>query len=75
MKKLFKYFAYKISNVSDEYKRAAKADDAFNFIWGFQAYLRTQYKWGDPPDSIEEIYEKWYELLNENYIHLDELYT
>ena len=75
MKKLLKYLTYRLYNIGEGYKRVAKADDAFSFIWEFQQYLRSQYKWGDPPDDIEKIYDKWFEKLNDNDINMDELYS
>lgn len=42
-------------------------------MWDFQGYLRSQVKWGDPPDDIETIYEKWFETLNANGIVLENI--
>ena len=74
IKRILLFVTYKLYNLSDGYKRAARADDAFSFIWEFEQYLRGQYKWGDPADDIEKIYEKWFEVKDENDIDLDKLY-
>jgi len=33
-------------------------------------YLRSQYKYGDPPDDIEKIYEQFFEITNNYNIEL-----
>ena len=55
------------------YKRVVHVDDMVNFLWDYQEYLRGQWKYGDPPDDINKIYDKWYEMLGDNGIGLDEL--
>ena len=51
----------------DDYKHrlAVMADDLGCFIWDFEQYLRGQVKYGDPPDDIEKIYDRWFELKPE----------
>jgi len=58
-----------------EHRRCVHATDLCSFIWDFQDYLRTQHKYADPPEGIDKIYEKWFDLLGENDIHMDKLYT
>ena len=65
-------------DLPEDYKdalRAVKSTDLCAFIWEFQQYLRSQYKYADTPDDIGRIYEKWFEMLNEEGIDLDNLYS
>ncbi len=77
IKRLFsnlgKWFFYHMISSRQGYKRVVHVDDMVNFLWDYQQYLRGQWKWGEPPDDIETIYEKWYEILNDNNLHLDGL--
>jgi hypothetical protein len=74
MKKLIKYITYKLYNFRQEYKRSAQADNLCSFIWDYQQYLRGLNKYG-PPTDIDEIYQKWFDMLDENGINLDEIYS
>jgi len=58
----------------DMFQRAAKATDLCSFIWEFQQYLRGQMKYGDPPDNIEKIVERWHSDLSEEGIDMEHLY-
>ena len=65
-----------IFNLPDDNKdhlQAVMSSDAFSFMWDFQQYLRGQWKYADTPDDIEKIYNKWFEMLNNNNINLDNL--
>ena len=75
LRNIMKYITYKLYTSRDDYKRAAKADDLCSFIWDYQQYLRGQWKYAEKPDDIDKIYDKWFEMLNENNINMDELYT
>ena len=74
LKKLLHFITYRLYSLGDSYKRAARADDAYSFIWDFQDYLRSQWKYAETPHNIDQIYEKWFEELNEHGINLDELW-
>ena len=69
-----KYLVYKIVNSKEEYKRAAKADNLCSFIWDYQQYLRGQWRY-DGEDNIEKIYDTWFDMLNDNGININELYS
>ena len=56
-----------------EYNLANSAGDMASFMWDFQQYLRSQWKYADTPDDIEAIYNKWFEMLGDNNINLDKL--
>lgn len=45
-----------------DYKMAVHSAELAFFIHNFENYLRSNYKWGDPPDDIEKIYDTWFEL-------------
>jgi len=72
LKKLVAYISSRLL-LPTEWKRQAKAEDMAFFLWDFQQYLRAQNKYGDPPDEIETIYEKWFEMLSDHGIILDDL--
>lgn len=59
----------------EEFERATKATDLCSFIWDFEQYLRGQWKYDDPPDDINAIWNKWHELKNEEGINMDKLYS
>ena len=73
MKRLLKYITYRLANRSEEFKRATRADEMASFMWDFQQYLRGQWKYGDPPDDIEKIYDTWFEMMRESGFDLDAL--
>ena len=50
---------------SDRFELINNAEKMSSFIWAFQAYLRSEYKYKETPDNIEKIYESWFEYLNE----------
>ena len=75
MKKLIKWLTYKITTSREEYMRATQADKLCGFIWEFQQYLRTQNKYADPPDSIEIIYKKWFQMLQDEGVDLESIYS
>ena len=58
-------------DTKEDMERALKADDTFSFIWDFQQYLRGQWKYGNPPDDIQVIYDKWFETLRDHSIDMD----
>jgi len=58
-----------------ELLRAAKSLDLCAFMWDFQRYLRSQARYGDPPDDIGKIYERWFEELDNQNINLNDLYS
>ena len=72
MKKLFKWFIYKVTYQRKEYRRVLKTDDLCSFMWDYEQYLRGQWKY-DGEDDIEAIYEKWWEMKRDNGIDLDDL--
>ena len=53
--------------------QAVSASDMAMFLWDFQQYLREQRKYGEPPDDIDKIYEKWFEMLVDNGLDMDRL--
>ena len=61
------------------HKRAVKALDLCIVLWDIDQYLRSQTKYA-PDDMPEEVYnaldkarEKFYEIMNERNVSLDEL--
>jgi len=61
------------------HKRAVKALDLCIVLWDIDQYLRSQTKYA-PDDMPEEVYnaldkarEKFYEIMNEHNVSLDEL--
>jgi len=60
---------------SEEYLRANTATDMASTLWDIASYLRSQRKYGDPPDDIEKIVDKFYEIMGEHGINLDRIYT
>ena len=64
-----------IYDTEEEAKRALKSTDLCDFISTYQHYLRSQHKYADPPDDIEKIYEKWFEILSDCSIDLDDIYS
>jgi len=78
MKNLIKWLVYKIATSREEYMRATQADKLCSFMWDFQQYLRAQWKYSSeeyPPDDIDTIYEKWFQMMNEEGIDLESIYS
>lgn len=73
MKKVLLWLTYKLANFNADYRMASQSGDGFSAMWEFQQYLRDQTKYGDPPDDAHDIYEKWFENLNDHNIDLDRL--
>ena len=65
---------YNLPEEQEEYDRANKATDLCSFVWDFQQYLRDQWKYAEKPDEIDKIYEKWFEMKNDNGIDLEKIY-
>jgi len=55
---------------SDEYKLITQSRDMYSALFDIREYLRGQYKY-DGKDDIEKIYDKFYEILNDNNVSLD----
>lgn len=64
------FFVYKMAQNREEYRRVIYLDEAYKFMWDFEQYLRSQWKWGDPPADIDTIYDYWYQMRNEYNIDL-----
>jgi len=56
-------------------KRMIHADDAFSSLYDVGAYLREQWKYADEPDDIDKIRERFTDILYENGIILDNLWS
>ena len=67
-----RYFPILIVLGEYEVKHAMKGSDALNAMWTFQQSLRSAWKYGPDKDSYE-IWEMWFEHLNEAGIDLDNL--
>lgn len=59
----------------EEHFRAVKALDMAGCLWDIDQYLRTVYRYQETPDDIEKIREKFYEIMLEHGVNLEELYT
>lgn len=57
----------------NEFDLANNAAKLSLFAWKFQQYLRSQIKYADKPDDIDEIYEKWFEMMRTDDIDLESL--
>lgn len=65
---------FNLPDEQEDYDRCNAATSLCDFIWDFQQYLRSQWKYSETPDSIDVIYEKWFEELNNHNINLDDIY-
>ena len=57
----------------EAFMRAVKAGDLALAISDIGEYLRGVERYQDPPDDIERIREKFYEILDDNNINLEEI--
>jgi len=71
---LVKWFIYKVATSRMEYMRATQADRMCSFMWEFQQYLRGQVKYAAEPDDVYDIYDKWFEMMNEEGVDLESIY-
>ena len=58
--KLLRYISYKLYNHKREYRRAARADEAFDAIQSFQVYMYSNWKWKHEKDW--DVYDEWRDL-------------
>lgn len=65
---------FNLPEEKQDYDRCNKASDLCAFIWEFQNYLRTQSRY-DGTDDIHKIYSKWFEMLNDEGIDLENIYS
>lgn len=72
MKAILKFDLSDPEDRTDHY-RCVRARDMASFIWDFQQYLREQVKYNEKDVNQREIYEKWFEYLNDADINLDNL--
>jgi hypothetical protein len=52
----------------DEIKILTHANDMSLALYRVYSYLREQYKYADPPHDIEQIYEKFLDILGEYHV-------
>lgn len=67
-----------IINDELEIKRAIKSKDVLSVIWELNQYLRDVQKNtpdGQKEDGVDEIRDKFHEIMRENNVSLDELYS
>ncbi len=60
-----------------DFKRSLKADDLCGAIFDFQNYLRELQKYDSKPEDsplIDTIRDKFYSILEEHDINIDEIY-
>lgn len=50
----------------DEIKLLTHAREMSLALWDIYSYLREQWKYAEEPDTIEAIYDKFFDILNEN---------
>ena len=58
---------------SEEHRRAMKALDMAKAIWDIGSYLRGVERYQEEPDDIERIREKYYEILEDYNINMEEI--
>ena len=59
-----------------EYEQIKKAPNLANVVWDWDSYLRSLYKHSDKTEfNIEELRDKWYDLLSENDVSIDKLWS
>ena len=66
---------FNLPEEEQEYKRCNSATDLCSFIWDFQNYLREQWKYREAPADAYQIYQAFFEILQENNINLEEIYS
>ena len=67
--KLIKYITHKLYTSREEYRRAARADEAFDAIAKFEQYMYPKWKWVHDKDW--DVYDEWRDLTRK----FDELYS
>jgi uncharacterized short protein YbdD (DUF466 family) len=66
-------FTFSLPEEMYEYKVFCKADDLINALWDYSQYLRHQERQAETPDNIEIMRKRFYEILESNNVHLDDL--
>lgn len=66
---------YNLPDDELEYKQANKAASLLSMLWDYKEWLRSELKYKDTPASLEEAQTKFFELLEDESINLNELWT
>jgi hypothetical protein len=66
-------FTFNLPEEMYEYNVFCKADNLLSALWDYSQYLRHQERQAETLDNIEIMRKRFYEILEENGVHLDEL--
>ena len=68
-------FTFNEDDSEDKIHRLTNCDGAYSSLWDIQSYLRSQYKYGELPEEIQnylsDLRDKMADILDENDIDLD----
>ena len=53
------------------FERASNAENYWLALYDIKEYLRGEMKHGNPPHTIEIIYDRFWEIVNERVIQID----
>ena len=48
-----------------EFEAAVRVEKYQLALWNIREYLRDQAKYGEPPDDVDKIYERFYEICEQ----------
>ena len=72
---------FKLPEDQQEYNRCNKANDMASVLWSFSSNIKKSIEWEveskklDSFETLDLAFSKFYELLQENNINIDELYS
>ena len=71
------YLRFDLPEDQNEYNMVNNAGKLFSALWDIQQELRKYYKHGhefkDADDAVEKIRDKFYEILGDYHLNLDEM--
>lgn len=71
------YLRFNLPEDQEEYNMVNNAGKLFSALWDIQQELRKYYKYGhefkDADDAVEKIRDKFYEILGDYHLNLDEM--
>ncbi len=65
---------FNLPDDKDEFTAAIKGKDYWLALWDIYSYLRQLWKYGEEENvSIEEVYNKFFEILEDRNVSIDDL--